>query len=54
MKVTTVKQTSFDQKVQFSGDSQKTLDDWTGGGYYDRLFSFELLGIKVVFWRKAK
>lgn len=41
-----------EQRVCFSGESQKTLDAWTGGHSYKHLFAFELFGIKLEFWKK--
>jgi hypothetical protein len=37
-------------KASFS--STDTLKNWTSGGYYKCLLSFEFLGIKIVVWRK--
>lgn len=41
-----------DKRVYFSGESQKTLDSWSGGRNYKHLFHFELFGIKLEFWKK--
>lgn len=35
-----------------TGQSQDTLDSWTGGTSYKQLFSLHLFGYKVEFWKK--
>jgi hypothetical protein len=37
-----------------SGNSQETLDVWTGGSNYIHKFEINIFGWKIVFWRKGK
>lgn len=50
MKRTAAKKKPF--FTYFSGDSQETLDSWTGGGSYKGLFHIELFGIKIEVWKR--
>ncbi len=38
------------QKITFSSASE-TIEAWTGGDYYKRLYSVEIFGIKIEFWK---
>lgn len=38
------------QKLYFS-ETQQTLDDWTGGGYFKKVWSLNLFGYRLVVWK---
>ena len=39
-----------EQMFSFS-QTQRTLDDWTGGGYYTKVWEISLFGFKLLLWR---
>lgn len=41
-------------KINKLSVTQRTLDDWTGGGYYTKVWEISFFGYKLLLWRFNK
>ena len=41
------------QRIYFS-ETDKTVESWTGGNFYRRLFTIKLFGFMFVLWKLPK
>lgn len=39
-------------KAYMTSESQETLNDWTGGDFYNRLWKMDLFGLRLVLWKR--